>query len=94
MRDRQFQIQYEFIGRNFWVVLNLKVAVTHFCFLRQGWVLFKQTCVFSGIQFTKHFIEFVFVETNEVVCSNSTMILTQQTCGQRSSRVVGSNCER
>jgi len=29
---------------------------------RQGWVLFEGTCVFTGIQFTKHFIEFVFVE--------------------------------
>jgi len=38
----------------------------------------------------KHFIEFIFVETNEVVRSNSNVILTRQTCGQRSSRVAGS----
>jgi len=54
---------------------------------------FQQTCVFSGIQLKQHFIEFVFVETNEVVRSNSDMILTRQTCGQRSSRVAGSKCQ-
>jgi len=32
---------------------------------RYGWVQLTRTCVFSGIQFTKHFIEFVFVETNQ-----------------------------
>ena len=37
--------------------------------LRQGWYLFKRTCILNGIQFTKHFIEFVLVETNEVVRS-------------------------
>jgi len=43
------------------------------CFLRQGWVVFKRTCVFSGtwVQFSKYSIEFIFVETNEVVRSNS-----------------------
>jgi len=59
-------------------------------FLRHGWVWFERTCAFSGIQFTKHFIEFVFVETNKVVRSNTNVILTRQTCGQRSSRVAGS----
>ena len=61
--------------------------------LRQRWVWFERTRVFSGIQFTKHFIEFVFVETNEVIRSNSNVILTQQTCGQRSRRVAGSKAE-
>jgi len=37
-----------------------------------------------------HFIEFVCVKTNDVVRSNSNMIFTRQTCGQRSSRVAGS----
>jgi len=32
--------------------------------LRQGCILFKRTCIFSGIQFTKHFIEFVFFPKN------------------------------
>ena len=60
------------------------------CTFRQGWVWCEGTCEFSGIQFTKHFIEFVFVETNEVVRSNSNVILTRQNCGQRSSRVAAS----
>jgi len=52
--------------------------------------LFKRTCRFAGIQFTKHFMEFVLVETNRLVGSNRHVILTRQTCGQRSSRVAGS----
>ena len=52
--------------------------------LRQGWVFSKRTCVFRGIQFTRHFIEFVVVETNQIVGTNSNEILTRQTCGQRS----------
>jgi len=39
--------------------------------------------------FYKAFHEFVFVQTNEVVRNNSSVILTWQTCGQRSSRVLG-----
>jgi len=54
----------------------------------QFWVLFERTCVFAWIQFAKHFIELVFVETNELVHSNSNLIMTRQTCGQHSSRVA------
>jgi len=52
---------------------------------------FEERCVFSRIQFTKHFIEFVFVEKNELVCSHSNLnaIVMLQTCGQRSSMVAG-----
>ena len=46
---------------------------------KQGWVLFERTCVFAGIQFTKRFMELVHVETNELVGSNSNVILTWQT---------------
>jgi len=36
---------------------------------RQAWVLFKfkRTCIFTGIQFTKHFIEFVLCSTGPIV---------------------------
>jgi len=44
----------------------------------------KRTCVSSGIQFTRHFIEFVVVEMKQIVSSNSNVILTRQTNGQRS----------
>jgi len=50
----------------------------------------KGTCVFSRIQFTKYFIEFIFVETNQLFGSNSNVILTRQTCGQRSGMAAGS----
>jgi len=66
--------------------LNLGFNNTQLCLIRQGWVLFE----WSRIHFTKHFIEFVFVETNEVVRSNSNVILTRQTCSHRLSRVAGS----
>jgi len=43
-----------------------------------------------GIQYVRHVIEFVFVETNHLVVGNPKAILTRQTCGQRSSMAVGS----
>ena len=49
----------------------------------------KRTCTFSGIQFTRHFIEFVVLETNQMVGSNSNVILTRHTCGQRSGMNAG-----
>jgi len=58
--------------------------------LRQGWILFNRTCEYAGIQFTKHSIEFVLLETNKLVGSNPHVILTRQTCRQRSNRVAGS----
>jgi len=47
----------------------------------------------SGIQFTWHFTKFVFMarETNQLVSSNPNVILTWQTCSQRSIRAGGSN---
>jgi len=57
--------------------------------LQQGCVLCEQTCICTGIQFTKYFIEFGFVETNKLVRSSSNVILTRQTCGQHLSRVAG-----
>jgi len=59
--------------------------------IRQGWVFSKRTCVFSEIQFTRYFIEFVLVETKQIVSSNSNVILTRQTCGQRSGLAAVSN---
>jgi len=43
-----------------------------------------RSCVFRGNQFTKHSIEFELVETNQLFGSNANVMLTQQTCGQRS----------
>jgi len=58
--------------------------------LRQGWVSLKCTCVFSGIQSKKHFIEFVFVEPNQLFGRNLNVILTRQTCGESSNISAGS----
>ena len=58
--------------------------------LRWGWVFLQRTWILSRIQFTRHFIEFVFVETQQFVGSNVYVILTRQTCGQRSSMSAGS----
>jgi len=49
----------------------------------------KRTCTFSGIQFTRHFIEFVVLETNQMVGSNSNVIFTRHTCGHRSGMNAG-----
>ena len=48
-----------------------------------------RTCVFSGIQFTRHFIEFVVVETIQIVSSMSNVILMRQTRGQHSGMTAG-----
>ena len=58
--------------------------------LRWGWVFLERTRILSGIQFTMHFIEFFVVETKRFVGSFVNVILTRQTCGQRSSRAVES----
>jgi len=57
----------------------------------------ERTRTLSGIQFTRHFIEFVVVEMKEVVGSNVNVILARQTCGQcscMSARSVEANAER
>ena len=54
------------------------------CCMKSGGFCSNRTCVFSGIQITRHFIEFVVVETKQIVSSNSDVILTRQTCGQHS----------
>ena len=64
-------------------------VITKIASLIQGWVLLKQTCVFSKIEFTRHFIEFLFVETKQIVSSNSNLVSTRQTCGQRSGMAAG-----
>jgi len=58
--------------------------------LRWGWVFLERTRILSGIQFTTYFIEFFVVETKRFVGSFVNVILTLQTCGQRSSRAAES----
>ena len=58
--------------------------------LRWGWVFLERTRILSGIQFTTYFIEILVVETKQFVSSFVHVILTRQTCGQRSSRAAES----
>jgi len=51
---------------------------------RWGWVFVERTRILNGIQFTTHFIEFLVLETKRFVVSSVNVILTRQTCGQRS----------
>jgi len=57
---------------------------------RWGWVFVERTQILSEIQFTRHFIDFLVVETKRFVGSTLNVILTRQTCGQRSSRTAES----
>ena len=57
--------------------------------LRWGWVFLERTRILSGIQFTTHFIEIFVMETKRFVGSFVHVILTRQTCGQRSSKTAG-----
>ena len=58
--------------------------------LRWGWVFLERAQILSGIQFTTHFNESFAVKTKRFVGSTVNVILTRQTCGQRSSRAVES----
>jgi len=58
--------------------------------LRWDWVFLERTRILSGIQFTTHFIDFFVVETKQFVGSFVHVILTWQTCGQRSTRAAES----
>jgi len=58
--------------------------------LRWGWVFLERTRILSEIQFTTYFIKNFVVETKGVVVIFVHVILTRQTCGQRSSRAAES----
>jgi len=46
--------------------------------LRWGWVFLERTRILSGIQFTRHFIQFIVAGTKKFVGSNVNVILTRQ----------------
>jgi len=50
--------------------------------LRWSKVFVERAQILSGVQFTRHLIECVVVETKLFVSSNANVILTQQTCGE------------
>jgi len=55
-----------------------------------GGVFLEWKQIRNELQFTKHFIEFVFVETNQFVESNPNVIFRQQICDRYLSMVAGS----
>jgi len=57
---------------------------------RWGWAFLERTRILSQIHFTRHFIEFVVVETKKFVSSKVNVILTRQACGQCSCMSSGS----
>ena len=80
--------------------LNLKLSLLEFgsnvchhdsisLLLKVGWVFFERMRVLSGIQFIRCFIDFAVVGTNQIVNSNSNVILTWQTCGLAPEHVCG-----
>jgi len=58
--------------------------------LRWGWVFLERTRILSGIQFTTYLIDFFVVarQLKRFVGNSLNVILTRQTCGQRSSRAA------
>ena len=58
--------------------------------VRWGGVFLERTWILSGIQFTTYFIEIFVVKTKRFVGSFVHVILTRQTCSQRSSRAAES----
>jgi len=73
---------YEWV-RSFFLRTGEKWEMGHSVTLRKGWVRFETNVRIHGEQYTKYFIEFIFVETNQLFSSNLNVILTRQTCGQR-----------
>jgi len=71
-------------------VINFFRSFRRYRSLRWGWVFLERTRILSGIQFTTYFIETFVVETKQFVGIILHVILTRQTCGQRSRRAAES----
>ena len=72
------------------ICVYMCVECSPHCSLRWGWVFPQRTRILSGIQFTTRFIDFFVVKTKRFDGSTVNVILTWQTCGQRSSRAAES----
>ena len=74
------------VGIKSWTIQPMHLE----CHLRWGWVFLTRTRILSRVQFTTHFIDFFVVATKGFRGNAVNLILTRQTCGQRSSRAVES----
>jgi len=73
-------------GTGFWVLYYTShVGLIILCY-------FKRTQILSGIQFTRHSIQFIVVETKQFVCSNVNVILMRPALehGFSKTRALGS----
>jgi len=81
------------VSKNFhwclWACLYSRPNLTPRSF-EAGFGFVRKNLRIAGIQFTNHSIEFIVVETNQLLGGNANVIWTRQTCGQRSRRVAGS----
>jgi len=71
------------------ILLHISVSLLIRVRLFHSWavgVFLEWTRILCGIQFTTYFIEFFVAETKRFVGSFVNVILTRQTCGQRSIR--------
>ena len=62
--------------------------------MKVGLGIFERTQILSGLQFTRHFIEFIVVETKQFVSSDVNVILPQQTCASARAGLWEANSER
>ena len=65
-----------------WLSSVLQFLIGHTDAVQVGLAVFWTTQIPGGIQFTRHFIQFVPVQTKQFVGGNINVILTRQTCGQ------------
>ena len=85
---------YAYIYINIYEYIYIHTNIYIYIHLRWGWVFLERTRILSGIQFTTYFIEFFVVKTKRFVSSFVNVILTRQTCGQRSSKASESKRRR
>jgi len=78
-----YTCKYRYIHRYIYICIC-------YIYLWWAWVLLERLQILSRIQFTRHFIEIVVVETKRFVIGKVNMILTRQPCGKRSSMSAGS----
>jgi len=82
---------YIYIYTYIYVCIYVYIYIYIYIYIsRWGWVFLQRVWILSRSQFTRRFIECFLVDTKQFFGSNPNVILTRQTCGQRSSMSAGS----